>query len=145
MLFAVFLNKKGVSIHKTETPLRNIEIVKDGEYCFKKSENKDLTEITLKIQDEKVSGTMNWIPFEKDSARGTLEGKILSNGEMSLIYYYIIEGSYQTEEKIMKIENGKLLIKHGELLDPKYDGNLIYKNKETATYSESIDSCTENK
>jgi hypothetical protein len=53
----------------------------------------------------------------------------------------MIEGAHQTEEKIMKIEDGKLLIKHGELLDPKYDGHLVYKEKTSAVYSETLEAC----
>jgi hypothetical protein len=110
------------------------------EFCFSKNVNKDITDVTLMIEGSNVTGTMNWIPFEKDSARGTLSGT-LDNGEMHLIYDYMIEGAHQTEEKIMKIENGKLLIKHGELLDPKYDGHLVYKDASTATYTEILDPC----
>lgn len=108
--------------------------------CFSRTENRDVTTATITINGEKVTGTFNWIPFEKDSARGTLSGT-LQNGEMNLMYDYMIEGARQTEEKIMKIENGKLFIKHGELEDPKYNGNLIYKDKASAVYNETLEPC----
>lgn len=113
----------------------------DGDYCFSKTFNKDVTDVKLAIFDAKVSGTMNWIPFEKDSARGTLMGIMLPGGEMKVLYDYMIEGSRQTEEKFMKIEDGKLFIKHGELEDKKYDGNLTYKDPETAVYNEVLEPC----
>lgn len=78
-------------------------------------------------------------PWEKDGAIGTLTGKINANNEMELLYDYMIEGSKQTETKIMKIENGTLLIKHGELTDPKNDGNLIYKDASKTQYNETLE------
>ncbi len=116
-------------------------IPQNQEMCFSKNVNGDITEAKLTVDGEKVTGTFNWIPFEKDSARGTLSGTVGENGEMNLLYEYMIEGAHQTEEKIMKIEDGKLLIKHGELLDPKYDGHLVYKDANTATYSEILEPC----
>lgn len=113
------------------------------ELCFSKNFNGDITEAKITINNGNVSGTFNWIPIEKDSARGTVSGTVDANGEMNLIYDYMIEGAHQTEEKVMKIENGKLLIKHGELLDPKYDGHLVYKDVSTATYSETLEACVE--
>jgi hypothetical protein len=68
-----------------------------------------------------------------------LQGFKNAAGELDLIYDYMIEGSQQTETKIMKIEDGKLLIKIGELLDPKYDGNLVYKDVSQATFSEVLE------
>jgi hypothetical protein len=116
-------------------------IPQNQELCFSKNFNGDITEAKLTIDNANVTGTFNWIPFEKDSARGTLSGTVGENGEMNLLYDYIIEGAHQTEEKIMKIEDGKLLIKHGELLDQKYDGHLVYKEKTSAVYSETLEAC----
>lgn len=117
-----------------------VTIPQNQELCFVKNFNKDVTTVTLTVSGDKVVGRMDWVPFEKDSARGTLSGT-LANGEMNLLYDYMIEGARQTEEKIMKIEDGKLLIKHGELLDPKYNGNLIYKDSSTAVYNEILEPC----
>lgn len=111
----------------------------DGTYCFSKVWNKDITEVQLTIMGDAITGSMNWLPHEKDSARGTLKGNKNAAGEFDLMYDYMIEGSQQTETKIMKIEDGKLLLKVGELLDPKYDGNLIYKDVGLAKYSEILD------
>ena len=111
----------------------------DGTYCFRKLFNQDVTNIQLTILGSAVTGKMDWIPYEKDSARGTLQGSINALGELDLIYDYMIEGSQQTETKIMKIGDGKLLIKMGELLDPKNDGNLVYKEVSQAKFSEVLE------
>ena len=54
------------------------------------------------------------------------------------MYQYMIEGNQQTETKIMKVQNETLWIKKGELLDPKNDGNLEFKDAAQAKYQESI-------
>ena len=51
----------------------------------------------------------------------------------------MIEGNQQTETKVMKIEGDSLHIKHGELLDVNNDGNLVYKDINAATYTETLD------
>jgi hypothetical protein len=108
--------------------------------CFSRIENKDVTTATITVNGDKVTGTMDWFPYGVDGAHGTLSGT-LENGEMNLSYDYTIEGAHQTEEKIMKIENGNLLIKHGQLEDPKYNGHLIYKDKASAVYKETLEPC----
>lgn len=127
-------NQTTVSESSSELPQQNQSL------CFSKDFHKDITTVTLTLSGDTVTGTMDWVPFEKDSARGTLSGTI-ENGEMHLLYDYMIEGAHQTEEKIMKIQDRKLLIKHGELLDPKYNGNLIYKDVSSAVYNETLEPC----
>jgi hypothetical protein len=117
----------------------DVSYMQNGTFCFGKQVNKDVTDVQLTILDGAVTGKMDWIPYEKDSARGTLQGYENAAHELDLIYDYMIEGSQQTETKIMKIEGGKLLIKIGELLDPKNDGNLVYKDMNQAKYSEVLE------
>lgn len=114
-------------------------IIKDGDYCFSKVLNKDVTAVQLHIAGNAVTGKMNWLPYEKDSARGTLKGQLNKAGELELLYDYMIEGNQQTETKIMKIENEKLMMKVGELLDTNNDGNLIYKDVNKAKYLEILE------
>lgn len=119
-----------------------VSYIQDGTFCFSKHFNQDVTYVQLTILDGAVTGKMDWIPYEKDSARGTLRGYENAAGELDLLYDYMIEGSRQTETKIMKIESGKLLVKVGELLDPKNNGNLIYKDVSQAKYSEVLEAET---
>lgn len=113
--------------------------INDGTYCFRKVFNQDVTDIQLTISGKAVTGKMDWVPYQKDSARGTLQGLKNAAGELHLLYDYMIEGNRQTETKIMKIEDGRLLVKVGELLDPKNDGNLVYKEVGQATFSEVLE------
>lgn len=112
-----------------------------GDYCFLKVENRDSTFISLRIlSEDDIRGEMIWQPWQSGGAVGSLTGKMNENGEMELLYDYTIEGSQQTELKIMKIENKKLLIKIGELVDVHEDGHLTYKNENEAEFTEILES-----
>jgi len=116
-----------------ETPA-NQELT-DGIYCYQQSVGRDTTSIRLEINGSIVTGEMNWIPYEKDSARGVLAG--MRNGnEITAIWTYVIEGSNQTEEVLFKIEDNQLMRKVGELEDPNNDGNLKLKDPASAQYTE---------
>ncbi len=106
--------------------------------CYLSTFHRDTTFVSLTKDGDSINGTMNWIPYQKDGARGTLAGRKNSKGEFELLYSYMIEGNNQTETKVMKIENDKLLIKVGELIDPKNDGHLIIKDVNTATYKDTL-------
>lgn len=106
--------------------------------CFLSALNRDTTTVSIEMKGDSIFGEMIWNPFEKDGAVGTLVGVKTTSGEFDLMYHYMIEGSLQSETKMMKIENGQLYIKQGELEDPKFDGNLRYKDVASATYSEVL-------
>ncbi len=108
-------------------------------YCFLATFNKDSTFVNLTISGDNINGVMQWQPYQKDGAIGILTGSKNSIGEMELLYDYMIEGNEQTETKIMKIEDGKLLIKKGELLDPNNNGHLVFKDAGKAIYSEVLE------
>jgi predicted SnoaL-like aldol condensation-catalyzing enzyme len=44
--------------------------------CFLNSMGKDSTAVELMVKGDKVTGHLNWMPYEKDSRKGTLEGTI---------------------------------------------------------------------
>ena len=110
----------------------------NNKQCFFYALNRDTTTVSIEIKGDSITGEMIWNPYEKDGAVGTLSGIKTANGEFDLMYNYMIEGSQQTETKIMKIENDQLLIKVGELVDPNNDGNLKYKDVTKATFSEVL-------
>ena len=121
-----------------DTKPTNGSTTTDGRFCFMSALNKDTTTVQFVIVGDKVSGNMRWNPYQKDGAKGTLSGSKKSNDELELVYDYMIEGNQQTETKIMKIEKGELLIKKGELEDPKNDGHLRYKDVSKASFTEKL-------
>ena len=134
------------ALANNEKPIQKIETqptaqpnIPDGSYCFNKKFNQDNTDVKLVFTGDAITGVMNWVPHQKDSARGTLKGTKNPLGEFELMYDYMIEGNQQTETKRMKMEDGKLLIKIGALLDPNNNGNLVYKDVNQAKYSEMLE------
>lgn len=123
---------------KAPVPAEPQLAILSGNYCFYAEVDKDTTEVNLNVTGSQVTGTMSWIPFEKDRAVGKLKGAVNAAGELDLMYDYMIEGNQQTETKVMKIENDQLMIKRGELIDLKNDGHLVYKDVATATYKETL-------
>ncbi|MEM1121779.1 MAG: hypothetical protein AAGJ18_15110 [Bacteroidota bacterium] len=109
-------------------------------YCYVLSfghdpKYQDTTQVNLTIMGDNITGIYNWIPAEKDSARGTLTGT--KKGDIiTVLYDYTIEGSKQKEEMIFKMEANQLLIKRGELHE--VGGVLKLKNPETAEFSEAV-------
>lgn len=111
-------------------------VIMEQTLCFEQKLNKDITTVKLIINGDAVSGEMNWTPWEKDGASGTLKGKKIGD-EIIADYDYMIEGSNQSEEKIFKLEGDKLLVKVGELMDGK-NGKLIMKDPAKARFSETL-------
>lgn len=103
--------------------------------CFEEKVGKDLTTVKLTIDGDDVTGSMEWLPWEKDQARGTLKGKKNGN-EIIADYDYMIEGSNQSEEKIFIIDGDKLLVKSGELEDK--NGKLVLKDPAKATIGQTL-------
>ena len=111
-----------------------------GDYCFLKAENKDTTSVRFRVlSEDDIRGEMTWSPWQKDGAVGKLTGKLNAENELELMYDYVIEGNRQTETKIMKVAKDKLYIKRGELVDPKNDGNMVFKDAKTASYKDVLD------
>jgi len=116
------------------------ETVLTTNYCFVATSGvnanyQDTTTVKLTIIGKEVIGTYNWIPAGKDAARGTLTGTI-DNKIITAIYDYVIEGSQQKEEMILKMQINQLLVKRGELAE--MDGVLKLKDPANAKFSEAI-------
>ena len=123
----------------TEPTSRTVAAPEKGDYCFVNADGKDSTTVKIRVlSTDDIRGEMIWNPYQKDGAIGTLTGKCNANNEMELLYNYKIEGNKQTEAKVMKIENGLLLIKKGELVDAKNDGNSVMKDAAKAIYADTL-------
>ena len=133
----LFSSCQNTKQEKTTTETPSISEL-EGKKCFMSAVNKDTTRVSIQIDGDKITGDMVWNPYQKDKRVGTLMGTKNANGELELTYNFMQEGMSQTETKIMKIENDILLIKHGDLEDPKNDGNMRYKDASKATFTEKI-------
>lgn len=103
--------------------------------CFEEKVGKDITTVKLIIKGNSVSGNMEWLPWEKDRATGTLKGQKNGN-EIIADYDYMIEGVNQSEEKIFILEGDKLSVKSGELEEK--NGKLVMKNPAKAVIGQVL-------
>ncbi|MFN7117335.1 MAG: hypothetical protein ACK4TA_11085 [Saprospiraceae bacterium] len=135
--FATACQQKATN-NTTEAPAADASAapeLADGSYCYQYAVGRDTTYVNLIVNGNDVSGEMNWTPYEKDGAYGTLQGTRNGN-EIAASWTYTIEGSNQTEAVLFKVEGDHLMRKVGELEDPNNDGNLKMKDPASATYSE---------
>lgn len=99
--------------------------------CYAFYFKKDVTAVQLTTEGDKVTGYMEWSPFEKDGGRGTLVGT-KSGNMVTADFIFMIEGSKNIEQVVFKLDGDKLLKAEGELVDK--GGKLVLKNAAKATY-----------
>jgi hypothetical protein len=72
--------------------------------------NRDSTSIELIIKNNKVTGLMNWMPYQKDSRKGTLIGTI-NNNIVNATWSFMQEGMKDTLHLQFKLDSTRLLQK----------------------------------
>lgn len=112
-----------------------IEAAAAQELCFQNITGSDSLLVKLTIIGNDVSGTLRWLPAEKDKMVGTLDGT-LQNDTITAVYSYQAEGTDAREEKILRLTPDSLFIQHGELVDQ--NGTWVLKNKRTAQFTEAV-------
>ena len=75
--------------------------------CFLRTEGRDSTSIEMVIKDNKVTGLMNWMPYEKDSRKGKLAGTI-KNDTIDVVWSFMQEGMTDTLNLHFKLDNIRL-------------------------------------
>ncbi len=81
--------------------------------CFLRTEgnnNQDTTSIELVIKGDKVTGLMNWMPYEKDSRKGKLNGTI-KNDTINAVWSFMQEGMTDTIGLKFTVLNNQLMQK----------------------------------
>jgi hypothetical protein len=109
--------------------------------CFLRIEGKgksDTTSIELVIKGNKVTGQMNWLPYQKDSRKGTLEGTIKGD-TLQAKWSFMQEGTKDTMNLKFKLDGGQLSQKPLKL-NPKTGRD---QTDDKAAYSISYNSSTQ--
>jgi len=84
-----------------------------NEYPFQDNPSmKDVEELTLTIEGEKVIGTYNWLPAQKDQRKGSLIG-IIKDKMITAQYRFLQEGIESTTELKIIINDEKAEITGG--------------------------------
>ena len=80
--------------------------------CFSKRLGKELTGIQLSITGNQVNGYYAWEPYEKDGARGFLQGTLKGN-QIIASHMYMVEGYVGSEEVAYRLVKGGLIAGNG--------------------------------
>lgn len=73
------------------------------------SDKKDIEELILTIENQKVVGSYNWLPAEKDQRTGNFEGTLKDN-TINASYVFTQEGIKDTVLITILLENDKAII-----------------------------------
>jgi hypothetical protein len=75
--------------------------------CFLSKKGRDSTSIELVVHGNKVTGQMNWLPYQKDSRKGPLEG-IIKNDTIRATWTFMQEGMRDTLNLNFLFKNSQL-------------------------------------
>lgn len=98
----------GDIINETDSSSTSTHTLDDGHYCYILTEgnnNQDTTKVHFIINTNEVTGEMDWLPYEKDSRKGTLQGSI--NGEnVDVKWTHMQEGMSDTLQLQFRLTSG---------------------------------------
>lgn len=96
-------------------------VLKNGDYCFLKvTAGKDSTKLKVSVKDNLISGTMEFLPFEKDSSKGTFKGSKNAENDYDVVFDYFQEGQKDSEKLIFKFDEKEM-----DIEGQKYDTDDI--------------------
>ncbi|MDB4923390.1 hypothetical protein [Mucilaginibacter sp.] len=104
-------NKDSIDVHAADTA--KISAAAASPLCFLRTEgksNRDSTSIELIIENNKVTGRMIWLPYQKDSRKGAIEGTIKGD-TINAVWSFMQEGMKDTLNLKFKLSNNELLQK----------------------------------
>lgn len=106
----------------------------DSVRCYLFAQGQDSTWVSWQnLPNNRVKGTYDWYPYQKDGAYGDFEGKL--EGDIATVMYaYTIEGSEQSQEMKFKLGENSIAEFQGELEDK--NGVLMLKNPKKGEYSQ---------
>ncbi|MGF7079388.1 hypothetical protein [Mucilaginibacter sp. UYCu711] len=78
--------------------------------CFLSKKGRDSTSVELVVHGNKVTGQMNWLPYQKDSRKGTLYGTII-NDTIHATWTFMQEGMKDTLKLNFLFKNSQLSLK----------------------------------
>ncbi len=102
--------------------------------CFQYLGEKDTVQLTAHIDGTKVTGTLDYVLFEKDNNNGTVEGEI-RDSLMILEYVYMSEGVTSKRQVVFKNTDEGWKEGYGEMKE--VDGILVQKNIDSLDYNNS--------
>jgi len=98
------------SVVKTQSTVESNNTPVASSLCFLRTDgksNRDSTSIELVIKGNKVSGQMNWMPYQKDSRKGKLDG-VIAGDTIKATWTFMQEGMTDTLGLKFKLDKDQL-------------------------------------
>jgi hypothetical protein len=98
------------TVVKTQPAVQSNKTPAASSLCFLRTDgknNQDSTSIELVIKGNKVSGQMNWMPYQKDSRKGKLDG-IIAGDTIKATWAFMQEGMPYTLGLKFKLDKDQL-------------------------------------
>lgn len=93
--------------------------------CFRQVVGRDSTTLQLVIKDSTVMGELNVLPFEKDRAKGSIQG-VLANNQIRADWQRSGEGVTQSYEVVFTLKGDAVTWREGERIEKQ--GKWVLKN-----------------
>ncbi|MVM33350.1 hypothetical protein GO755_25140 [Spirosoma sp. HMF4905] len=103
------------------------ETARPDTMCFRQVIGRDSTLLQLVIKDSTVTGELNVLPFEKDRARGPIQGT-LTNNQILANWQRSGEGVTQSYAVVFTLKGDAVTWREGERIEK--NGKWVLKNPE---------------
>jgi hypothetical protein len=103
--------------------------------CYILNFDKDITAIEMTTLGDDVYGFYAWEPNQKDGGRGSFKGK-KTDGIVTAIFEYMVEGSIQSEEIMLKIAGDSLMKANEPLKNQK--GVMVIRDKSKIDWQNEV-------
>jgi hypothetical protein len=100
----------GDTLAKSKSTMQTNNTPTISSLCFLRTDgksNQDSTSIELVIKGNKVSGQMNWLPYQKDSRKGKLDG-VIAGDTIKATWTFMQEGMTDTLGLKFKLDKDQL-------------------------------------
>ncbi len=120
-------SSKTESIQTTDSVENSISMAasKPDTMCFRQVVGRDSTTLQLVVQDSAVTGQLNVVPYEKDQARGSIQGT-LTNNQVIADWQRSGEGVTQAYKVIFTLKGDAITWREGERIEEQ--GKWVLKN-----------------
>ncbi|MES2546025.1 MAG: hypothetical protein V4548_14165 [Bacteroidota bacterium] len=129
-------NKKPIVVEDTSVPQKNEAKQIQNEMCYEGILNKDTVAMSLKMEGDKVFGTLTYNYFEKDKNTGTING-IMKGDSLIADYTFNSEGKTSIRQVIFFKKGNTLTEGYGEIIDNN-NGKSVFKNLEKIKFDAKI-------
>lgn len=105
----------------SESPLAS------ADRCYRQVIGRDTTRLRLVINGSTVTGELAVLPFEKDKARGSIQGT-LANNQIKADWQRLGEGTTQPYEVVFTMKGDSIMWREGERVEKQ--GKWVLQNPE---------------